>query len=149
MRLAIICAVLLAACQSPAPPGAGEPVGETTTETALSTIPDLFLGSWDEDAATCRDPTSMSRFTVTPDGIDWFGGTGDVTAVRDVGSGRTLEVDLEYVAEGSPTGKEPITTTLRLDDADRLSLSLGGGRDNLVSCGDVAGPTSTGDMEGA
>ena len=133
MRVLLALSLALAACQ-PASDPADTPAPDAPPEPAPSgdTIPEAFLGAWDEDAAVCEDGSSMSRFTVTPDGIDWFGGTGDVTAVRE-GADR-VEVDLAYVMEGSPTGREPRTTELRLDDAGRLSLGLGGGRDGLVRC---------------
>lgn len=130
----------LAACQSPSP-----------TDTAATTLPDTmslaappatggvipapFLGVWDENDTTCSESFSMTRFTISPNEIEWFGGTGDVTAVR--GTGGRIEVDLSYVAEGSPTGEpEPKTTTLSLDDAGQLSLGLGDGREGLFRCSD-------------
>lgn len=130
----------LAACQSPAPTDSAMPPdtapAETTTEDA---IPAPFVGVWDEEATTCAESFSMTRFTVSPSVVSWFGGRGDVTAVR--GGGDRVEVDLSYVAEGSATGQpEPTTTALSLDDAGRLSLGLGGGRDGLVRCGDEASP---------
>lgn len=107
------------------------------TRVAGPTIPEAFLGTWDEDAAACGESFSMTRFTVSPTEIYWFGGTGDATAVR--GDSDRVEVDLSYVVEGSATGEpEPTTTTLGLDDTGRLSLGLGGGREELVRCGEVA-----------
>ena len=130
----------LAACQSPAPTGSATPPDTVPAETATGdTIPARFVGVWDEGAATCAESFSMTRFTVSPSVVSWFGGRGDVTAVR--GGGDRVEVDLSYVAEGSATGQpEPTTTALSLDDAGRLSLGLGGGRDGLVRCGDEATP---------
>ena len=131
----------LAACQDPAPAdtAVSTPPDDTTsveTTGAGDTIPTPFLGSWDEDAAACAESSSMSRFNVSPTEIYWFGGTGDVTGVR--GDGDRIEVDLSYVTEGSPTSEpEPTVTALSLDDAGRLSLGLGGGREGLVRCGEA------------
>ena len=121
----------LAACQDSAPDA---PVSAETPSTE-ETIPAPFRGVWDENADACDESFAMTRFTVTETGIRWFGGAGDVAAVR--ADGEEIVVDLAYVAEGSPSGEpEPVTTTLSLDDG-RLSLGLGGGRDGLVRCGDA------------
>ena len=134
--LTLVSLVVLAACQSPAPADTTPtpPDTATTVEPAADTIPTSFLGVWEEQGAACAESFSMTRFTVSPTGIDWFGGTGEVTGVR--GDGDAIEVDLSYVAEGSPTGEpEPVTTALSLGDG-RLSLDLGGGRAGLVRCED-------------
>lgn len=139
MRLPLTVVVLaLAACQSPETEGTTAPPDDTApAEPAATTIPDPFLGSWDQDAAACGESFSMSRFDVSPTGIDWFGGTGDVTGVS--GGGDRVEVRLAYVAEGAPSSEpEPTTTALSLDGAGRLSLDLGGGREGLVRCGEAA-----------
>ena len=130
-------ALLLAGCQRRSDPAAAAPV---TAPVALpappataDAIPGAFLGTWDTDATACAESFSMTRFTVSPEEVSWFGGTGGVTAVR--GDGDRAEVDLAYVAEGSPTGEpEPTTTTLALADGGQLSLGLGGGREGLVRC---------------
>ena len=141
MRALLALSFVLGACQGQPATDASDPsdpAAPPEPTPSAETIPDAFLGAWDEDATACANPSSQSRFTVTPDGIDWFGGTGDVTAVR--GSGDRVEVDLSYAMEGSPTGAEPRTTELRLDDAGQLSLGLGGGRDGLVRCDAADGP---------
>ena len=141
MRRPLALAVLLAACQSPAPDPAASPEGAPAeappAEPPASdlAIPDPFVGTWDEDAGACAASFSMTRFSVSPTGIDGFGGTGDVTAVRDDGDG--VEVSLSYLPDGSASDEpEPARTALRLDDAGRLALGLGGGREGLVRCGD-------------
>lgn len=135
-------AFTLAACGSPTSadvPVTSEPTQGSATPSA---VPDRFLGVWDESEAACGESSSQGRFTVSPERISWFGGTGDVTAVR--GGGDRAEVEMSYVAEGSPTGAGPTTTTLALDGAGRLSLGLGGGREGLVRCSGDATP-----MEGS
>lgn len=120
LSFGFVCTLVLAACQNPAP-----------TDTAE--VPDPFLGTWDENAAACSQSFSMTRFTVSPIEIYWFGGRGEVTGVS--GDDSRIEVDLAYIAEGSPLGEpEPLATMLSLDDADQLSLGLGGGREGLVRC---------------
>ena len=139
MRLALTLAVLtLAVCQSPATEDTtARPDDTAPTRPTAPAIPAPFLGSWDQDAAACGESFSMSRFDVSPTGIDWFGGTGDVTGVS--GDGDRVEVRLAYVAEGAPSSEpEPTTTALSLDGSGRLSLDLGGGREGLVRCGEAA-----------
>lgn len=145
--ITVLFILTLAACQSPGPTDAATATpSDTTTPTETAAVEKAisapFLGVWDEHDAACAESFSMSRFTILPTEISWFGGTGDVTAVR--GDGDRVEVDLAYIAEGSPTSEpEPTTTTLSMSDADRLSLGLGGGREGLVRCGEA---TDRGDL---
>lgn len=139
-----VCLLALSACQNSAPADVAEISGtDTSPETATtgSTIPDQFIGTWDKDDAGCSKSKSSSftQVTVSPTEIYWFGGRGEVIAVR--GDGNQVEADLAYQMEGSPTSEpEPTTTTVALDAANRLSVRLGGDLNGLIRCDETAAP---------
>lgn len=144
--LTFVCLLTLSACQKSTTADVAKVSGTDTspaTATTGSTIPDQFIGTWDKDAAGCSQSKSSSftQVTVSPTEIYWFGGRGDVIAVR--GDSNQVEADLAYQMEGSPTGEpEPTTTTISLDVADQLSVGLGGDLNGLIRCDETAAPGS-------
>ncbi|KQM41025.1 hypothetical protein [Sphingomonas sp. Leaf10] len=105
---------------TPAPPPA---------ETA-ATIPALFTGTWNTDAAACARPAaSIEGVKVTPTEILFHESAGRVTRVEPLGPGR-IRITADYDGEGE---RWTATQTLKLA-GNRLTIDTGGPSISRVRC---------------
>ena len=122
--IALSLALLLAACNAPAPsdePGTESADPPTTAATASDRMPDALLGTYDADAQACAELTTMTRLVVSRDTLDFYYGYATVDAVDARGGGYDVGATL-YQLEGA-VEVVPEPTTYRIDpDGDGLRL---------------------------
>lgn len=130
------CAIALAACSggsdadedaSPADNSAAMPAAPdapASQETALTGMPDGFLGRWDLSQADCAGSGSDMRLTVEPTHVAYYESAADLTQISQTAP-NTITAEHAFAGEGD-RWTETIGYELS-DDGERLTVTTPGG----------------------
>ena len=107
----------LGACGDPAPstgPAAPEPPAEAPAPPAAppaagDRLADAVVGTFDETAAACAEPTTMARLTVSQDTLAFYYGYATVDAVTPRDGGYDVGATLYQLEGAVEVVPEPIT----------------------------------------